>query len=82
MENKGNLQKKSSVDNMMLTDKDVNNNKQKGSLYAEKVIPSTLSKYSECLLCVPGNVLGSENTIKMSKVTQFVPSQFQSQAKL
>lgn len=30
-----------------------------------------LSKYIECLICVPGAVLDSENTVKMNKIDTF-----------
>lgn len=49
-----------------MADKNVNNNEQKANFYSK--IHSTLSKYIEYLLCVPGTVLASENTIKMSKI--------------
>ena len=51
-----------------MTDKNVNNHEEKNKLLYSK-INSTLSNYIVYVLCVPGTMLGSENTIKMNKVT-------------
>ena len=52
-----------------MTDKNVNNHEQKKTKLLYSKINSTLSNYIAYLLCVPGTMLDSENTIKMSKVT-------------